>query len=90
MGYAEPLLRALDCLTRRESETYQEFIERVRVNPIARRVKLADLEDNMDIQRLPTLTEKDAERLKKYLDAWNSLRSEEVVKSAFQARGILP
>ncbi len=74
MGYPEPLLQALDCLTRRETETYEEFITRLRVNPVARRVKLADLEDNMDVRRLPALTEKDAERLKKYLNAWTLLK----------------
>lgn len=74
IGYPEPLLQALDCLTRRETETYEEFITRIRANPLARRVKLADLEDNMDVRRLPGLTDKDAERLKKYLNAWTLLK----------------
>jgi (p)ppGpp synthase/HD superfamily hydrolase len=74
MGYPEPLLQALDCLTRRETETYEEFITRVRTNPLASRVKLADLEDNMDVRRLPALSEKDAERLRKYLNAWTLLK----------------
>lgn len=74
MGYPESLLDALDCLTRRETETYEEFIARIRINPLARRVKLADLEDNMDVRRLPALTDKDAERLKKYLNAWTLLK----------------
>lgn len=38
-------------------------------NPIALAVKLADLEDNMDVRRLPTVTEKDAARLAKYAAA---------------------
>jgi hypothetical protein len=33
-------------------------------------VKRADLEDNMDIRRLPELTDRDVERLRKYLRAW--------------------
>ena len=74
MGYPEPLLQALDCLTRRETETYEEFITRVRKDPLASRVKLADLEDNMDIRRLPVIADKDAERLKKYLAAWTLLK----------------
>jgi len=36
-------------------------------------VKLADLEDNMDIRRLATLTDRDAERLRRYLAAWRVL-----------------
>src|SRR5215470_14872168 len=39
-GYPDEVLQALDCLTRRTAETYGEFIERVKTNPIARRVKL--------------------------------------------------
>jgi len=49
----------------------------VRTNAIASKVKLADLEDNMDIRRLSTLTEKDAERLHKYHRAWLALRQAE-------------
>jgi translation elongation factor EF-Ts len=37
---------------------------------IALKVKIADLEDNMDIRRLDVLTEKDMERLNRYLKAW--------------------
>ena len=39
-------------------------------NPLARRVKLADLEDNMDVRRLNRVTAEDARRLQKYLRAW--------------------
>ena len=59
-------MQALECLAHRDRETYDEFIARVRTNAIASRVKLADLEDNMDMRRLRTLTEKDTERLHKY------------------------
>jgi (p)ppGpp synthase/HD superfamily hydrolase len=75
LGYPEPVLEALDCLTRREGESYEAFIERVRPHPLARRVKLADLEDNMDVRRLPALSPKDAERLTRYRAAWERLRS---------------
>jgi (p)ppGpp synthase/HD superfamily hydrolase len=77
MGYAEAIVEAIDGLTRRENETYEQFIERARGNPIAQRVKIADLEDNMDVRRLPLLTDKDAERLKKYLNAWTRLKHSE-------------
>ena len=66
--------QAVECLTHRDQETYDEFIARVRTNAIASKVKLADLEDNMDMRRLRTLTEKDAERLHKYHRAWLALR----------------
>jgi len=76
-GFSEPVLAALECVTRRESETYEEFISRSLAHPVARRVKLADLEDNMDIRRLATLTDRDAERLRRYLAAWRVLTGTE-------------
>ncbi len=56
----------MDCLTRRKQESYEDFIERVNLNPIARRIKLADLEDNMDLKRIREPGEEDWERTKKY------------------------
>jgi (p)ppGpp synthase/HD superfamily hydrolase len=73
VGFAEEVVQAVECLTHRNYETYAEFIARVRTNTIARKVKLADLEDNMDMRRLSTLTEKDTERLHKYHHAWLAL-----------------
>jgi (p)ppGpp synthase/HD superfamily hydrolase len=75
-GYREEVLRALDALTRREGESYADFIERVAGNPLARRVKLADLADNLDASRLPEITHKDRERLARYQAAWERLTSE--------------
>ena len=72
-GFAEPVLAALEGVTRREGETYEEFIRRSLTHPVARRVKLADLEDNLDIRRLATLTDRDTERLRRYLAAWRVL-----------------
>jgi (p)ppGpp synthase/HD superfamily hydrolase len=74
LGYPELVVTAVDCLTRREGETYEEFVERAGVNSIARRVKLADLEDNMDIRRLPAVTERDRERLNRYIHARARIR----------------
>jgi (p)ppGpp synthase/HD superfamily hydrolase len=73
-GFPEEVLEAVDCVTRRSTETYAEFVERARYNPVARKVKVADLEDNMDIRRLPDVSDKSLERLKKYHEAWRSIR----------------
>jgi (p)ppGpp synthase/HD superfamily hydrolase len=72
-GFSEEVLSVIECLTRRDQETYEEFIERVKLNPTARKIKLADLEDNMAIKRISEPTEKDWERLKKYHRAWRVL-----------------
>jgi (p)ppGpp synthase/HD superfamily hydrolase len=69
-GFSEEIIQAVDHLTRREQETYEEFVVRSSENPLARRVKLADLEDNMDLKRLNRLTEQDQARLARYHRAW--------------------
>jgi len=72
-GYSEEVIAALDCVTKREGESYEQFVERAAANPIARQVKLADLKDNMDIRRLSAIQDRDIERLRKYLKAWKRL-----------------
>jgi (p)ppGpp synthase/HD superfamily hydrolase len=74
LGYPEEVLGALDCLTKREGESYEAFIERVRPHPLARRVKLADLEDNMDVRRLLAVGPRETERLARYRAAWARLK----------------
>jgi len=76
-GFPEEVLQTVHCLTRKDRESYEEFIERVKGNPIARRVKRADLEDNMDIRRNSNVTEEDIVRLKKYHRAWVKLTEAE-------------
>ena len=68
---------AVDHVTRRDDETYEEFVERTAQNEIARTVKLADLEDNMDIRRLEILTAKDQDRIARYHRAWMRLSNAE-------------
>jgi (p)ppGpp synthase/HD superfamily hydrolase len=72
-GFSPEVLAALDCVTRRDGESYEDFVKRSAANPLARRVKIADLEDNMDIRRLSAVTPQDAERLNRYLRAWKYL-----------------
>jgi (p)ppGpp synthase/HD superfamily hydrolase len=74
MGYKDEIVAALDALTRRKGERYQRFIRRAGKNPLARRIKIADLEDNMDIRRLKTLKPSDLRRLAKYHRAWLLLK----------------
>jgi (p)ppGpp synthase/HD superfamily hydrolase len=73
-GFSAVVLKAVDDLTRRAGEDYLNYIERLKPNPIARKVKLADLEDNMDLRRLPTLAAKDIERLARYHRVWVMLK----------------
>lgn len=68
-GFSQDVISALDALTRRNNETYDEFIDRVINNKIASYVKLADLCDNMDLSRIKKPTETDYKRVKKYRKA---------------------
>ena len=76
-GFSTEVIEALRCVTKlSESEPYDHFIARIRTNPLAVAVKLNDLSDNMDIRRLPYLSDKDVKRLKKYLKAYKQLTGE--------------
>ena len=70
-GFSSDVLEAVDAMTRRSNETYDEFVDRALSNAVAREVKIADLEDNMDLKRIASLTEKDLERLQRYHRAWS-------------------
>lgn len=73
-GFSAPIIEALRCLTKQpDSEPYDKYIARIKHNPLAVAVKLNDLTDNMDIRRLPYLSDKDVKRLKKYLKAYKQL-----------------
>ena len=76
-GFSPEIIAALRCVTKlSENENYDDFIERVKKNPLAVAVKINDLSDNMDIRRLPYLSDKDVKRLKKYLKAYKKLIGE--------------
>lgn len=78
-GFSQEIIAALKCITKlSENENYDDFIERVKKNPLAVAVKINDLTDNMDIRRLPYLRDKDIKRLKKYLKAYKKLIGEPV------------
>jgi len=79
-GFSEAIIAVIDCLTRRDNESYDNFIERISQNILARTVKCADLEDNMNMLRLKKLSEDDIKRLQKYHQAWNRLQEVETAK----------
>jgi (p)ppGpp synthase/HD superfamily hydrolase len=65
-GFSAEILDGIDAVTKREAETYEEFVTRAGRNRIGRAVKLADLRDNMDLSRISTPTERDVQRIEKY------------------------
>lgn len=72
-GVSEEVIRALVYVTKQPDEPYQHFIARIKKNPLATKVKINDLKDNMDITRLTFITEEDTQRLNKYLKAYHYL-----------------
>lgn len=65
-GFPSEVVRAVRALTRDPYMHYLDYVAQVRRNPIARRVKLADLNHNSDLTRLETVTGQDKRRLLKY------------------------
>jgi hypothetical protein len=74
-GIPTDIVEAVLTLSRRQDEPYEEYINRVVPHPLCCEVKIADLEDNMDIRRLTEIGESDVIRLKKYHKAWKTLTS---------------
>ena len=72
-GFPDEIINGVLSVTKREGETYDDFVRRAAENVIGREVKIADLEDNMDIRRLKEITAEDVARLQKYLRAWQYL-----------------
>jgi (p)ppGpp synthase/HD superfamily hydrolase len=72
-GFSDTIVAAVESLTRRSGEPYEDFILRARSNPIARRVKCADLADNMNLARIEQPTVADRDRVLRYEKAMATL-----------------
>lgn len=68
-GFSKEIIEALALLTHNDGSKYPDYVARIKKNPLAKTVKLADLKHNSDITRLDVVDEKALERRKKYLDA---------------------
>lgn len=78
LGYDDEIIDTIRCVSKlpEEEDNYAAFIQRVsRGSLLTRRVKIADLEDNADLSRIPNPTEKDFRRTEKYLRAIKLLRA---------------
>lgn len=75
-GLPEEVVQAVGILTKKRNENYEEYILRVKQNPLARQVKLADLKHNSDLSRLANVTDRDRKRVAKYQKAISYLSEE--------------
>lgn len=73
-GFSEVVIEAVEALTERAGEDYGHFVDRASSNQIARRIKIADIEDNMNLLRIDELRPKDLARLERYHIHWRRLQ----------------
>lgn len=75
-GFPKQVLEAVDHLTKRDGEEYDAFVERAASHPLARSVKILDLEDNMNVLRFKKVDEKTTAKLTKYFRAWHKIKGQ--------------
>lgn len=73
LGFSDNVINALKLMTHDKNIDYFEYVKNISKNPIARKVKIKDLEHNMDTSRLDEVTDKDLERVKKYKKCYKYL-----------------
>ena len=65
-GCSDEIIQAIVALTKLKGERRVDSAHRIINNRLACEVKLADVAHNMDLSRLPTITDKDLSRLEEY------------------------
>ena len=74
-GFSKKIINSLRSVTKEnENEDYEKFIDRSIKDKIGRKVKMADISDNLDISRLKEVTDKDILRINKYKKALSKLK----------------
>ena len=75
-GFSPKQLEALQLLTHSDDEDYFDYILRIKTNPIAKKVKLADLKHNSDLDRFDVISGEVLIRHAKYVKARKMLNDE--------------
>ncbi len=75
-GFPRHIVDGVLSVTKRDGESYEDFVARAARNPLGRVVKLHDLEDNLDVFRLDTVSSEMAARFSRYLAAHRFLSAE--------------
>ena len=73
-GYPSRVIEGIRALTKVPGESYEEYKAKVKLNPDAVIVKMADIRHNSDIRRLKGVTGKDIERTVEYLKFYEELK----------------
>ncbi len=69
MGFPEPVLTAVGLMTHDSAVPYLDYVAKIKENPIARTVKLADLRHNSDLSRLDRVDDRMLARVEQYKKA---------------------
>lgn len=72
-GFPIEVINAIELMTHDDSVPYLDYVKTIKTNPIASKVKLADLKHNSDLSRLDVVDNKTLERVEKYKKAINVL-----------------
>ncbi|ELU5587519.1 GTP pyrophosphokinase [Clostridium perfringens] len=72
-GFSKEIVIAVEILTKPKNQKYMDYIENIKSNNVAKKVKLIDLKHNMDLTRLSEISDKDLKRTIKYLEAYKRL-----------------
>jgi (p)ppGpp synthase/HD superfamily hydrolase len=72
-GCPAKVLKAVDCLTRRKGERYEDYVHRAAADRLAKVIKIADLEDNMELRLKNGLAGNDKARMARYRKAYLNL-----------------
>jgi len=75
LGFPSNVIDALALMTHDPKVPYMEYVKGISANPLATKVKLADLQHNSDLSRLDSVDEKALSRVKKYAAAIELLES---------------
>lgn len=74
VDFPEKIVSTIVTLTHLPDESYENYIERIALNDLARMIKLEDLKHNSDITRMKGITKKDFDRLNKYHKSYQYLK----------------
>ena len=77
LDFSDRVINAVIALTKNKKESYKDYLKRVKANELATAVKLSDLTNNMDLNRLKEITEVEKKRLEKYKKAYKYLKEQD-------------
>ena len=73
-GFSNKIINTVDALSKRKGENYSDYIKRVKKDTDAVKIKIADLEDNMEFKNIKELTQTDIEKMNRRKKYYNELK----------------